>query len=173
VYFTGESTSQDIILPAGTTAFYFYVEPDPFDKYTFEVTCGGASSGPFTVVGDSGARYVGVYDDSGGTLSNTITISCDVGFASGEYGWAGGQTQPSCIKGVVRGPGVEIDRALVIAVELSTKDRFGALTEQGGYRIECPEGDYIVIAIKRPYSPAWQIVTVPPDGCAVANFDLK
>jgi hypothetical protein len=175
VYFTGGATSQTITLPAGTKAFYMYVEPNPFDTHTFEVLSGGATSGPFTVVGDSGARYVGIYDDGGGTLG-TVTIRCDVDFASGEFGWAGGEPQKSCIKGIVKdgATGAPLEMAFMIAVQLPSRDIFWALTgPKGDYMIECPDGLYIVIAVKRPYQTAWQIVKVPPGECAIADFMLK
>jgi hypothetical protein len=175
VYYTGGATSQSIKLPVGTKAFYLYVEPNPFAEHTFEVIADGVSSGKFISHGESGAKYVGVHNKDGTISSITIRCLTGVDFATGEYGWATGETpERTCIKGAVKGPDGElIDRAFVIAVQLPSKDKFWALTDVGGYRIECPEGQYIVIAIKRPYSPAWQIVTVPPDGCAVANFDLK
>jgi hypothetical protein len=174
VYFTGSGvTSQSITLPSGTRAFYFYVEPDPFASHTFEVVADGAAV-KVTAHGSAGAKYVGVYNMDGTISSIRITCLTGAAFATGEYGWAGGQPQPSCIKGAVKGPeGELIDKALVIAVQLPSKDRSGALTDKGGFRIDCPAGDYIVIAIKRPYSPAWQIVTVPPDGCADAILILK
>jgi len=89
VYFTGGTTSQTITLPPGTDAFYFYVEPDPFAEHTFEVVADGVSSGPFTAHGDAGATYVGVYHSGGGSIS-TITITGSAAFASGEFGWSGG-----------------------------------------------------------------------------------
>lgn len=92
VYYTGGPTSQTLTMPAGTVAFYFYVEPNPFAVHDFEVVADGVSSGVFPADGSGGAVYVGVYDDSGGTISS-ITVRCVTGvdFATGEYGWAGRQ----------------------------------------------------------------------------------
>jgi len=98
VYFTGlYSSSQTITLPPNTGAFYFYVEPNPFAWHNFNVTVypGAVSSGPFAVLGASGATYVGVYMTSssnpcfGGIERIEIySDTDDFGFASGEFGWA-------------------------------------------------------------------------------------
>jgi len=95
IYFTGGAYSQTITLPTGTTAFYAYVEPNPFSEQTFEVVAepGGVSSGSFTAHGSSGATYFGVYDDSGASVTS-VTITCDTDFASGEYGISLGGEAP-------------------------------------------------------------------------------
>ncbi len=89
IFYTGGPMSQTLTLPAGTSAFYMYVEPNPFSLQTFEVVAnpGGLSSGSFSAEGYMGAAYVGVYDSSGGAISSlTVTGSSD--FATGEFGWS-------------------------------------------------------------------------------------
>ncbi len=95
VYFTGGAMSQTITLPAGTSAFYLYVEPNPFSLQTFEVVAepGGVSSGSFSAEGSAGAAYCGVYDSAGASITSvTITGSSD--FATGEYGISLGGEPP-------------------------------------------------------------------------------
>lgn len=93
VYFTGAGVlAQTITLPAGTKAFYFYVEPNAFGTFGCQAVSGSTSTGVFQVQGDSGAKYVGFFATGGDTLQS-IRVSCDSaanGFATGEYGWATG-----------------------------------------------------------------------------------
>ena len=59
-------TTLTMTLPAGTGAFYFYLEPQLFGNFTFEaVAQDGATSGPVTIQGDSGAKYFGFYGTGG------------------------------------------------------------------------------------------------------------
>ncbi|MDP2955967.1 MAG: hypothetical protein Q8N53_06080, partial [Longimicrobiales bacterium] len=107
VYPTGGSKTQTITLPAGTKAFYFYVEPNPFSLQTFQVVAqpGDVSSGSFSAHGSSGAVYVGVFDRGGTITSVTITGSTD--FATGEYGWSSGAASlsaPGWMAPALRGP---------------------------------------------------------------------
>ena len=91
VYYTGGALSQTFTLPPSTSAFYLYVEPNPFSEHTFEVVAepGGFSSGEFTANGSAGAAYCGVYDSTGGAISSvTITCTTSVDFATGEFGWS-------------------------------------------------------------------------------------
>ena len=89
VYHVAGGTSQTLTLPPATSAFYFYVQPDPFSPRDFEVLADGVSSGEFSVDGSGGAVYVGVFDNSGGTLGS-ITVRTTKGgdFSTGEYGIA-------------------------------------------------------------------------------------
>jgi hypothetical protein len=77
-------------MPEGTKAVYFYVEPNPFTEQTFTATeqPSGVTTGPFPVVGDSGARYVGFYATGADTIQS-IEITASSDFATGEFGWAG------------------------------------------------------------------------------------
>lgn len=101
VWYTGGATSQSISLPAGTTAAYAYVEPNPFAVQTCEMTgvgtSGSKSSGTFPVDGSGGAVGVG-FHESAGTLS-AIRVTCDVDFATGEYGVGGGGGSPCDLDG--------------------------------------------------------------------------
>lgn len=86
VYATLSVTSMTFTLPSGTSAFYFYAEPDPYA--TFDVTAttqNGTTSGPIPVNGFFGASYFGFYTD-GSTALASITVSSSVDFAVGEFG---------------------------------------------------------------------------------------
>jgi len=64
---------------------YFYVEPDPFELHTFQVTINGSFvCDEFTAHGSAGAAYIGVC----GNPVETVTLTCvsGVGFAFGEFG---------------------------------------------------------------------------------------
>jgi hypothetical protein len=86
VYYSNGATSVTLTLPPSTPAFYFYVEPNPFQMHTFEaVAQDGTSSGEFTAHGQSGATYVGFYGTPGSLLSS-IEITGSTDFAIGEFG---------------------------------------------------------------------------------------
>jgi hypothetical protein len=88
VYWTDGATSASVTLPAGTTAFYLYAEPNPFSD--FQITAyaqDGTSSGPITVNGFAGAQYFGFYATDGQTIAS-ITITSSIDFAIGEFGIA-------------------------------------------------------------------------------------
>jgi hypothetical protein len=86
VYYSSGATSVTLTLPPSTLAFYFYVEPNPFEMHTFEaVAQDGTSSGEFTAHGQSGATYVGFYG-TGGSLLSSIEITGSTDFAIGEFG---------------------------------------------------------------------------------------
>jgi hypothetical protein len=82
-------TTRTLTLPAGTTAFYLYVEPNAFATFNVEcVTASGISSGPIPVAGSSGATGFGFYATNQDLLA-TITINVDAGangFAIAEFG---------------------------------------------------------------------------------------
>jgi hypothetical protein len=94
VWFTGAAAPQTLTLPAGTKAFYFYVEPNNLTNFKCSAISEAVSTGDITVTGDGGARYIGFYGDNGATLTS-ITVTCDDagGFATGEYGIA---IDPAC-----------------------------------------------------------------------------
>ena len=90
----GSDGSQDALtigLPEGTSAFYFYAEPNNFG--TFDVTAtaqDGTTSDAVAVTGASGATYFGFYGDPGNPLVS-VDIAADPaanGFAVGEFGIA-------------------------------------------------------------------------------------
>ncbi len=75
-------------LPAGTNAFYFYAEPDPYATFTISaVAQDGTSSGPIDVNGFAGAQYFGFYTD-GSVALKSISVSSSIDFAVGEFGIA-------------------------------------------------------------------------------------
>jgi hypothetical protein len=82
VYYTQGATSLTFGIPAGTTAFYFYAEPNPFSVHMMTVTSGGVSFSK-AIDGSGGAGGFGIYDLAG---LGSITISSDVDFAVGEFG---------------------------------------------------------------------------------------
>jgi hypothetical protein len=82
VYYTQGATSLTFTMPAGTTAFYFYAEPNPFAVHDMTASSGGVSLTK-GVDGSGGAGGWGFYDVAG---LGAITISSDVDFAVGEFG---------------------------------------------------------------------------------------
>ncbi len=88
VYFSNGATSVTMSLPPNTGAFYFYVEPNPFDWVAIEATAqDGTTSGEVLAHGSSSARYFGFYSLGGAPLvSITVTSASD--FAVGEFGIA-------------------------------------------------------------------------------------
>ena len=89
VYVAEGQATLSLTLPAGTAAFSFYVQPDAWDLFEFQVSAGGSTSAAFTVDGDAGARYVGLYStDPGQPLSQVWIENTDGqagGFAVGEF----------------------------------------------------------------------------------------
>jgi hypothetical protein len=92
VYFFAPSAT--LTLPPGTTAFYFYAEPNDAKKFKITATSGGATSGPVTVNGNGGAKFFGFVAKGGATLRSVTVRSTDRrssatdpgGFALGEFG---------------------------------------------------------------------------------------
>jgi hypothetical protein len=89
------SSSVTMTLPAHTTAFYFYAEPNDHRTFTITATGDGATSRPVHVNGKGGAKFFG-FVASGGAEITSITVSSDDlfnpglhlggGFAVGEFG---------------------------------------------------------------------------------------
>ncbi len=86
----GDTNNLTIGLPAGTSAFYFYAEPNDFDP-PWNVTAtaqDGTTSGPISVSGSGGATYFGFYGNPANPLVS-ISINAEAGasgFAVGEFG---------------------------------------------------------------------------------------
>jgi hypothetical protein len=82
----------------------------------------------------------------------------------------------SCIEGKVKDERTQdpIQWAFILGLQLPwTGTYFWDLTDSNGYyKIDCPAGLYLVLAIKTGYQTAWQVVNVPPGGCVTADFDL-
>jgi len=90
VYFVN-GTQVTLTLPPNTFAFYLYVEPNRFNKYSVTVTADGTSSGPVGVVGGSGATYFGFYSTTGPISTIVVSVEKSArGFAIGEFGIATG-----------------------------------------------------------------------------------
>src|SRR5439155_3333037 len=86
VYETHPGLTAELTLPPGTTAFYFYAEPNPYA--VFEITAvaqDGTTSGPIAVDGYYGAQYYGFYSLGGGSIAS-IVVSSTIDFAVGEFG---------------------------------------------------------------------------------------
>ena len=90
VFYSLGATSVTMTMPTGTTAFYFYGEPNPFSVFSFTATATDGtvftSSGPLPIDGSSGARGFGFYTGDGSISS--ITFGGDIDFAIGEFGIA-------------------------------------------------------------------------------------
>jgi hypothetical protein len=72
----------------GTTAFYFYAEPDAFASLDITATAQDGTTTTVSVNGDGGAQYFGFYG-TGGDMIASITVSgADGDFAVGEFGIA-------------------------------------------------------------------------------------
>jgi PEP-CTERM motif len=93
VYWTGETTVT-FTLPALTSAFYFYAEPDQFSVFNITATSGTTILAE-NVDGSAGAKFFGFFTD-GSVFLNTISITTtdDTGFAVGEFGIAKGAITP-------------------------------------------------------------------------------
>ncbi len=86
--YVSEDNTASIDLPAGTKAFYLYAEPNLFQDFNVEATTSdGASSGPISVYGESGAHYFGFYTTGARTLSNVV-VTAEDRLAIGEFGIA-------------------------------------------------------------------------------------
>jgi hypothetical protein len=94
VYYTNGLTDVQMLMPAGTAAFYFYAEPNPFSTFLMTVESGSESL-TVPVDGFAGANGFGIYEDAGGSIVS-VTISSNVDFAVGEFGinCTGGRTVP-------------------------------------------------------------------------------
>lgn len=92
VYWTG-GTTLTLTLPALTSAFYFYAEPDLFSVFNITATSGTTILAE-DVDGSAGAKFFGFFTD-GSTSLNTISITTtdQTGFAVGEFGIASGPGQ--------------------------------------------------------------------------------
>lgn len=89
VYIKG-GASVTLTMPAGTGAFYMYVEPNNFSTFDFVATSDKSStSGTLSIEGDSGATFVGFYADCGEVITQITITNTDgsaAGFAIGEFG---------------------------------------------------------------------------------------
>lgn len=80
----------NISLPAGTVAFYMYVEPWNFGNFTVTATAQDGTTTSQVVNGNGGAKYYGIYTTGSSPIA-TITVSSAAasgGFGIGEFGIA-------------------------------------------------------------------------------------
>lgn len=84
VYYTNGAASMTVNLPAGTAAFVFYAEPNPFGQYTFTVKAQDGTTLVQDAHGSSGAAGFGFYG-TGGSLISSLTVSSTTDFAIGEF----------------------------------------------------------------------------------------
>jgi hypothetical protein len=85
-YFTPTTVpvTTTMTLPASTTAFSFYAEPNPFSpNFDITATANDGTSVTQSVSGSSGASGYGFYT-AGGALTS-IAVSCATDFAIGEF----------------------------------------------------------------------------------------
>ena len=103
VYWSISSHEATLTLPKGTTAFYFYVQPDPFGVFTFTAAAQDGTMLSQSITSASGgagvnAEYFGFYATGADSLE-TIHISGPVDFAIGEFGIAVDETIPADLNG--------------------------------------------------------------------------
>jgi hypothetical protein len=102
VYYNNGGTTASLTLPAGTKAFYVYVEPNLFNVFNISAaTDSGVNSGAIPVNGNSGASGFAFHTTAGENIT-TITITADAGasgFAFGEFGIAVGPTTTCASEG--------------------------------------------------------------------------
>ncbi len=99
---SGRPLTITVTLPARTTAFYFYGQPDRAATLVVTATLqNGASSGPVSMSADSQARYLGFYGRDGAYL-HSITITSGDAFAIGEFGMSRGIGRPRRHEGSAR-----------------------------------------------------------------------
>jgi len=95
IYWTMGSTSLDMTLPANTSAFVFYTEPNPFAAYTITATANDGTTVSQDVEGSAGAAGYGFYTD--GAALTKISVSSAVDFAVGEFWVAKGIPAPASL----------------------------------------------------------------------------
>ena len=91
LYFSNSGTTETFTLPAGTKAFYFYVESNYYySSFTYTATTdSGATSTPVVVAGNGGGHGFAFHSTAGESITS-ITITGDGlnggGFAAGQFG---------------------------------------------------------------------------------------
>jgi hypothetical protein len=108
-------------LPAGTLAFYFYLEPATISTVTMQaVAQNGTTSGPVSFSGFSSAKYFGFYGTGGATIKTievTLLSSANPsGFAVGEFGAGSTALQLAALHQAVQGVGTGTTLAGIVAL---------------------------------------------------------
>ena len=89
VYFSPQSPTVILTMPAGTGAFYLYAEPNPFAPYTISATAQDGTVVTQIVHGSAGAAGYGFYGTGGSQISSIqVDYLGEMGFAIGEFGIA-------------------------------------------------------------------------------------
>jgi len=89
VYFSAQSPTVTLTMPAGTGAFYLYAEPNIFAQFTITATAQDGTVVSQLVDGNAGAAGYGFYGTGGSQISSIqIDIRSEGGFAVGEFGIA-------------------------------------------------------------------------------------
>lgn len=92
VYYSASQRSITMTMPEGTSAFYFYAQPNSFSLHAISANASdGINAGieiSQNVEGYQGASYYGFYGTEGSMISS-ITVTCEAAdFAVGEFGIA-------------------------------------------------------------------------------------
>ena len=88
VYYTASNHLITMTMPEGTSAFYFYAQPNSFSLHTISANTSDGIVINQNVEGYQGASYYGFYGTEGSMISS-ITLACEtVDYAIGEFGIA-------------------------------------------------------------------------------------
>lgn len=92
VYYSASDKSVTMTMPEGTSAFYFYAQPNSFSLHTISADAGEGINASIEISqeadGYQGASYFGFYGTEGSKISS-ITVTCETAdFAIGEFGIA-------------------------------------------------------------------------------------
>jgi hypothetical protein len=88
VYYTASDRSITLTMPEGTSAFYFYAQPNSFSLHAISANASDGIEISQDVEGYQGASYYGFYGTEGSMISS-ITVTCETAdFAIGEFGIA-------------------------------------------------------------------------------------
>jgi hypothetical protein len=104
LYFSNSGATETLTLPAGTQAFYFYVESNYYTtSFTYTaVTNSGATSTPVVVAGGGGGHGFAFHSTAGESITS-ITITGEGlnggGFAVGQFGAKTGPTTTCASEG--------------------------------------------------------------------------
>jgi hypothetical protein len=93
MYYTNGATAITMSMPAGTGAFYFYAEPNPFSVWEIVATAQDGTVVSQNVNGYGGAAYYGFYGTAGDLISS-IAVTSSQDFAVGEFGIADASVVP-------------------------------------------------------------------------------
>jgi hypothetical protein len=137
VYWNEGAGDTTLSMPAKTSGFYFYAEPDQFATLNITATAQDGTTTTVAVNGDGGAQYFGFYGTGGDTIS-TITVSGANGdFAVGEFGIAtGAQAQLNLLLAASTGvgPGTSLaDKVTLIESYLAANDTADACGTLAAY----------------------------------------